>query len=115
MHQSMQVATFHIEHIVPSSAGGTSSPENLALACPTCNLHKAQRITANDPQTARAAPLFHPRLNAWIEDFGWSGYEIVGKTSIGRATVVALDLNHPRRLKVRAAEKSFGLFPPGGG
>ena len=31
----------------------------------------------------------------------------------GRATVFALDLNHPRRLLIRQAEALFGLFPPG--
>ncbi len=112
MHQSMQVATFHIEHVIPLAAGGTSSPDNLALACPTCNLHKSQRINASDPQTSKIVPLFHPRLDQWEEHFGWSGHEIVGKTPLGRATVAVLDLNHARRLKVRAAEETFGLFPP---
>jgi 5-methylcytosine-specific restriction endonuclease McrA len=49
MHQSLQGATFHIEHIVPRSKGGTSDLENLALACPGCNLHKADKTTAVDP------------------------------------------------------------------
>jgi hypothetical protein len=31
---------------------------------------------------------------------------------IGRATVFALDLNHPRRLLIREAEELFDLFPP---
>lgn len=43
MHQSLQGATFHLEHAVPRSAGGTDELDNLALACPSCNLHKADR------------------------------------------------------------------------
>jgi 5-methylcytosine-specific restriction endonuclease McrA len=38
MHESLQGATFHIEHVVPQSKGGISDMENLALACPGCNL-----------------------------------------------------------------------------
>ena len=30
MHQSLPGATFHIEHIVPSSRGGTFAVDNLA-------------------------------------------------------------------------------------
>jgi len=115
MHQSLQVATFHIEHIVPLSASGAPSPDNLALACPTCNLRKGQRLTAIDPETEAAVPLFHPRLNHWTDHFAWAGHEITGKTPLGRAAIAALDLNHPRRLKVRAAEETFGLFPPSRG
>jgi 5-methylcytosine-specific restriction endonuclease McrA len=69
MHQSLQVATFHIEHIVPESAGGLSSIENLALACPTCNLHKADRVLVEDPETLTWCRLFHPRQNDWHEHF----------------------------------------------
>jgi 5-methylcytosine-specific restriction endonuclease McrA len=43
MHESLQGATFHIEHVIPQSKGGKSSLENLTLACPGCNLHKADR------------------------------------------------------------------------
>lgn len=112
MHQSTQVATFHIEHIIPASIGGDSSPGNLALACPTCNLHKAQGLSAIDPETGAVVPLYHPRVKIWTEHFAWSGHAIVGKSPIGRAKISALDMNHPRRLKVRAAEEAFGLFPP---
>src|ERR1043166_3917240 len=33
MHQSLQGATFHVEHIIPKSKGGSSDLPNLALAC----------------------------------------------------------------------------------
>jgi 5-methylcytosine-specific restriction endonuclease McrA len=59
MHESLQGATFHIEHVVPKSKGGESTLENLALACPGCNLHKAGRTTAVDPMTGEQVPLFH--------------------------------------------------------
>jgi hypothetical protein len=112
-HQSLQVATFHIEHIVPIAAGGTSSLENVALACPTCNLHKSNRLSAADPESGSVVRLFHPRLDIWSDHFEWLDYAIAGKTAVGRATALAFDMNSERRLKSRRAEERFGLFPPG--
>jgi hypothetical protein len=114
MHQSLQGATFHVEHITPSSVGGADSDENLALACPSCNLGKSNRVVAPDPESGRDAPLFNPRLDHWGDHFEWgSERRIMGRTSTGRATIAALNLNHPRRLLIRAAEEQFDLFPPG--
>jgi HNH endonuclease len=112
MHQSLQGATFHVEHVVPRSRGGHSQLDNLAWACPSCNLHKANRIEVIDPDTGRQVPLFHPRVDDWQAHFRWDGYRVVGQTPIGRATVAALALNHPRRLQIRQAEELFELFPP---
>jgi HNH endonuclease len=115
MHQSLQVATFHIEHIIPTSRGGSDDPDNLALACPSCNLHKSDHTEVADPDSNAAVPLFNPRKDRWTEHFQWEGYRIIGVTVIGRATVFALHLNHSRRLLVRQAEEGFGLFPPSDG
>lgn len=111
MHQSLQGARFHVEHVVPRSHGGSSVLENLAWACPGCNLRKSDRLEVEDPQTGRSVPLFNPRSSAWTEHFLWQGYEITGATDIARATIAALELNHPRRIRVRQAEELFGLFP----
>jgi hypothetical protein len=112
MHQALQGATFHMEHIVPRVHGGDSVLTNLALACPSCNLHKANRIAAVDPLTRQTVSLFHPLKQRWTEHFRFTGLEIVGLTAIGRATVSALNFNHARRQQIRAAERSFGLYPP---
>jgi hypothetical protein len=114
MHQALQGATFHVEHTVPSSRGGASDLANLAWACPACNLHKSNRVEAVDPESGAVVPLFNPRGNAWSDHFRWDGYQVVGLTPVGRATVFALDLNRPRRLMIRKAEEMFGLFPPPG-
>jgi hypothetical protein len=110
MHQSLQGATFHLEHVIPKSKGGGS--DNLAWACPECNLRKSDRLTAADPLVGEAVPLFNPRAQDWNEHFRWSRYRVEALTAIGRATIAALDLNHPRRLKIREAEALFQLFPP---
>ena len=35
--------TYHVDHVIPLVRGGSNSPDNLALACPTCNLRKNSR------------------------------------------------------------------------
>jgi hypothetical protein len=112
MYQVLQGATFHIEHSIPSSRGGPTELENLALACPSCNLHKSDRVEVIDPDTNVVVPLFNPHTDTWSEHFRWDGYQVVGLTPEGRGTVEALDLNHPRRIQIRQAEEWFGLFPP---
>lgn len=112
MHHSLQGATFHVEHIVPRCKGGDSQPGNLAWCFPSCNLHKADRVEFTDPVSGGVASLFNPRQMHWEEHFEWDGFRLNGRTPVGRATAAALDLNHPRRLRIREAEGMFGLFPP---
>lgn len=112
MHQSLQGATFHLEHVLPRIRGGKTNRDNLALACPGCNLGKSDRVDAVDPQTGLPAPLFNPRNDAWADHFRWAGHKIEALTSVGRATLSALDLNRPRRILIRQSEDLFGLFPP---
>jgi HNH endonuclease len=110
MHESLQGATFHIEHVIPQCKGGGSDLENLVLACPGCNLHKASRITAVDPETGEETQLFHPIKQRWPEHFRFKGYPMEGLTAVGRATVAALNLNHSRRQRIREVEEAFGLY-----
>ena len=51
--------TFTFDHIVPRSLGGLTTADNLALACFSCNQHKAARLAALDPVTGGSVPLFH--------------------------------------------------------
>ena len=111
MHQSLQGATFHIEHINPRCLGGGSQLNNLAWACPSCNLHKSARTDAPD-FTERLVPLFNPREHHWDQHFAWEDYLLMPLTEIGRATIALLHLNHERRIRIRQAEELFDLFPP---
>jgi hypothetical protein len=113
MHQSLQGATFHIEHVLPKSKGGKTEIQNLALACPSCNLRKSDLVNAIDPLTGQTCSLFHPTHHRWADHFKLEGYLVVGLTMVGRTTISTLDLNSQRRLKIRAAEEIFGLFPTG--
>jgi hypothetical protein len=112
MHQALQGATFHVEHVRPRSRGGDSTLPNLALACPGCNLRKSDRVEVPDPETGSLVPLFNPRNDRWGEHFRWEDYHIVALTQRGRATLAAFELNHPRRVQIRRAEALFALFPP---
>ena len=112
MHQALQGATFHVEHVWPRSRGGGSTLSNLAWACPGCNLRKSDRVEAPDPHSQTTVPIFNPRTDEWHDHFGWNDYRVVALTPIGRATLAALDLNHPRRVQIRRAEALFALFPP---
>src|SRR4051812_40638218 len=78
MHQALQGATFHIEHIVPRCEGGATELQNLALACPSCNLHKADRTEVVDPFTGMTVRLFHPVEQAWSVHFHFVGDKIEG-------------------------------------
>lgn len=112
MHLSLQGATFHIEHVTPRSRGGASNLENFALACPACNLHKADRLELPDLAGGGHVPVFHPRNDRWVDHFKFRGYRVLGLTAVGRATVEALRMNDARRVRIRRAEKVFDLFPP---
>jgi hypothetical protein len=112
IHQCLQGASFHIEHILPQTKGGSSTLANLALACPSCNLHKADRTHAMDPESGVSVPLFHPVRQSWSEHGRGGGGGVEGLTPIGRATVAALDFNHQRRRSIRVAEQRLLLNPP---
>ena len=95
---------FHIEHIVPRQHGGVTSGDNLALACPHCNLHKGPNLTGIDPDSGEVCRLFHPRRDVWTGHFRDQGARLAGRTAIGRTTAWVLDVNAENQLRLRTAE-----------
>src|SRR5579862_4883345 len=61
LRQKDSELTHHVEHIVAKQHGGSDDPNNLALACHRCNLHKGPNLTGIDPQTGQTAPLLRDR------------------------------------------------------
>jgi 5-methylcytosine-specific restriction endonuclease McrA len=61
LSQAGQVATFHIDHILPEVLGGKTTSDNLALACVSCSLRKGARRLIMDPVTDQMVSIFHPR------------------------------------------------------
>ncbi len=103
-----------IDHIIPEARGGTSDEENLCLACPMCNSRKANRQEAVDSESQVTVPLFNPRTERWDEHFEWveAGAVMRGKTPQGRATVTALQMNHPDIVAARRLWILAGWHPP---
>jgi len=103
-----------IDHITPQARGGTDDEDNLFLACPMCNSHKADRVEAVDPESGMTVPLFNPRVEQWNDHFEWTeeGTVIRGKTPKGRATVAMLNVNHPDIVSARRLWVIAGWHPP---
>jgi hypothetical protein len=108
------VTQFEIEHIIPRSAGGQTILENLCLACPTCNRHKAYLQVAIDPLSHQPLPLFDPNTQDWDEHFRWNleEFQLIGLTAVGRATIAALTINRPELVRMRRLWAKLGEFPP---
>ncbi|MDA1018338.1 MAG: HNH endonuclease signature motif containing protein [Planctomycetota bacterium] len=111
--QSLATSTFEIDHILARTHGGPTEIGNLCFACPVCNGAKHAQQRARDPESGRRVRLFNPRRDQWTRHFEWSDDigDIIGKTAIGRATAVALDMNPPRIVRLRQVWASLGMFP----
>lgn len=110
--QSADELPFHIDHVIPRQHGGRSVGSNLALACYACNLRKGPNLTGRDPQTGKIVRLFDPRRHKWARHFRWSDATLVGRTAIGRVTVVTLGINLQHRVELRSALIRESRFPP---
>lgn len=113
-HEALMGVTFEVDHIIPLSSRGLTRLDNLCLACPSCNRHKAGRTSAIDPETGEEAPLFHPRQDIWADHFAWheNGVKLIGLTATGRATIEALRMNRQVLVQVRRYWLALGLHPP---
>ncbi len=108
LSQAGQEATFHVDHVQPIKHEGQTIFDNLALACVSCSLHKAAKLSAVDPSTGEEAFLFNPRNSAWEHHFRWNGVQLQARDATGRATIEALKINRPLALAIRQEEKILG-------
>lgn len=99
--EDVALFSFHVEHVIPRQHGGSDSVSNLALACHHCNLHKGPNLASIDPDGGGLVPLFDRRTQEWEEHFELDGEWIVGKISIGRATVRVLAMNSQAQRELR--------------
>jgi hypothetical protein len=102
---------FHIDHIIARKHNGQTVLENLAFSCLDCNAHKGTNIAGFDPQSGELSRLFDPRSDRWNAHFVWNGPVLFGLTTIGRTTVMVLNINQPIRVRARAALIAEGVFP----
>ena len=105
-------APLPIDHIHPQAKGGTSHPDNLALACWRCNTYKLAKTDGIDLLTGERVRLFNPRSDQWDTHFPLNIHtgEIKGRTAIGRVTAQELSMNAPAAVANRLLLISIGLF-----
>jgi len=110
--QRFTAKILHVEHIIPLAAGGSSTPENLWLACDLCN--KGVQTAGTDPLTQQTVALYNPRTQNWFDHFAWSmdGIHVIGLTPTGRVMVVALRLNNAFLVEARSWWVTAGWHPP---
>ena len=101
---------FQIDHIIAQQHGGPTVLGNLALSCLHDNSHKGPNIAGLDPVSKKLTKLFNPRRHKWERHFRWVGPFLIGRTAIGRVTVLAM--NDPAVIEVREALIEEGLLPP---
>jgi hypothetical protein len=104
---------FEVEHVIPIYHQGADEPSNLALACRSCNIHKASHLTGFDEVAQEDTVLFNPRLDSWGDHFRVDKETgaILAATSTGRATASRLKMNRETQLAARLQWMRLGLFP----
>ena len=112
MVASYQGATYHVDHVTPTSQGGANHADNYSWLCWACNTAKTDRVSCFDPETRAEVEMFDPRTMAWDEHFSWRGAVLVGSTPVGRGLIHTLALNTELRLRIRVMEQDMGEFPP---
>jgi HNH endonuclease len=105
---------FEIEHVIPVQHGGTTVLANLANSCRHCNRHKGPNVAGIERHgnRRRLVPLFNPRRHKCDWHFRWDGPVLIGRTAIGRVTVIVLAMNEPRRVGLRGQLMAEGVFDP---
>ncbi len=100
---------FQVDHVLAEKHGGQAVLSNLSWACFRCNSHKGPNMAGLDEDTGKMARLFHPREDVWTQHFRWSGSRLVGKTSVGRATVAVLGINRLDVVLLRRSLMAEGI------
>jgi hypothetical protein len=60
-------------------------------------------LAGYDPDSGELTELFNPRTQRWTDHFQWEGVHIVGKTSVGRTTILVLQMNSVEQVQLRLA------------
>ncbi|MCW5858544.1 MAG: HNH endonuclease [Caldilineales bacterium] len=91
------------DHIIALQHGGTTTSDNLALACLHCNRRKGPNIASIDSISGQLTALFNPRTQNWHDHFFLEGVTILARSAVGRVTIQLLDLNATDRVELRAS------------
>ncbi len=107
---TMSLNGFHIDHIIALKHRGQDTFDNLAWACPQCNISKGSDIASYNPETQELLPLYNPRSQHWEDHFEMVDAIILAKTSIGQITIWLLQLNNPELVDTRRLLIELGLW-----
>lgn len=103
-----------LDHIIPEAKGGKTEFANLCFACRRCNEFKSSITHLQDPVTEEVVPLFNPRQQKWSDHLAWDrqAVRLVGLSPVGRATIIALNMNNELIVDSRRRWASVGWHPP---
>ena len=112
--QTILSSLLEIEHILPTSKGGSDDEANLCLSCRGCNGYKSDKIEGFDSETKKSVKLFNPRTQKWKRHFECAENfsKIIGKTAGGRATARVLKMNRKQTVDARIVRVAATWFPP---
>jgi hypothetical protein len=99
------------DHGIASKHRGRTEEANVAWTCFASNRHKGTDLASIDPETGRIVRLFHPRRDRWKRHFRLKGGLILGRTPVGRVTVLLLQFNRPPRVRMRRSLIAKGQYP----
>jgi hypothetical protein len=99
-----------VDHVVSLKHGGTTTAENLALACFPCNRSKGSDVGSlvHDQFTR----FYNPRTDRWFDHFELAGDgRIQPLSDVGIGTARILGFNLPERIEERNALRAVGRYP----
>jgi HNH endonuclease len=104
------LSVHEIDHVIAEKHGGTTTEDNLAIACKLCNTLKGSDIASIDPQTDEVTALYNPRRDHWVEHFQLNKAEFTPLSDRARTTIRLLQLNQSSTLKERSLWLASGLI-----
>ena len=88
-----------------------SGSDNLAYACPICNINKGSDIATVLSDIRLPVRFYNPRLDVWSEHFeAQSTGLLISKSMIGEATIKILELNQTDSIIERIKMIRLGLI-----
>lgn len=101
-----------IDHIISEKHGGSTTVDNLAYACLSCNQSKGSDIGSMDWELNAIVRFFNPRTDSWDDHFQLVEDRIEGLSSIGKVTSRILAFNARERILERKTLRTLGRYPP---
>lgn len=104
LRQEDQFFTFEIDHIIAEKHGGSTTSDNLCLACTECNAFKGSDIASVDWHSGGIViSLYHPRRDNWSDHFeiDVETGRVEPVTAKGRVTITLLRINDDERIEDR--------------